>query len=82
MKPRRPLEVPDSRPMPSNGGTAEVLDGAEAGLDRRQLLEALQRVRRGDFSMRLPGSLTKIDGKIADTFNEIVAANEKMDQEL
>ncbi|HEY9384952.1 MAG TPA: HAMP domain-containing protein, partial [Gemmatimonadales bacterium] len=57
-------------------------DFAEGALDRRQLLDALQRVRRGDFSVRLPGSLTRIDGKIADTFNEIVAANEKIAAEL
>ena len=32
--------------------------------------------------MRLPGDRTGIDGKIADTFNEIVAANERMAQQL
>jgi methyl-accepting chemotaxis protein len=51
-------------------------------LDRRQLLHALQRMRSGDFSVRLPGDWTSVDGKIADTFNEIVAANEKIAVEL
>ena len=32
--------------------------------------------------MRLPGHWTGLEGKIADTFNEIVAANQKMAQEL
>ncbi len=32
--------------------------------------------------MRLPGDLSGIDGKIADTFNEIVTANQKMCNEL
>jgi HAMP domain-containing protein/CheY-like chemotaxis protein/signal transduction histidine kinase len=68
----------------NNGGSEiQVQESPDEGaLDRRQLLEALQRMRRGDFSVRLPGSLTKIDGKIADTFNEIVAANEKIAVEL
>jgi HAMP domain-containing protein/CheY-like chemotaxis protein len=61
----------------------ELMENADDPvLDRRQLLDALQRMRQGDFTVRLPGSLTKIDGKIADTFNEIVAANQKIAQEL
>ena len=39
-------------------------------------------MRDGDFSVRLPGSWTGLAGKIADTFNEIVAANQQMAQEL
>ena len=49
--------------------------GSVGTLDQRELLRALQRVRDGDFSVRLPGDWTGLDGKIADTFNEIVAAN-------
>ncbi|WP_373061918.1 HAMP domain-containing protein [Gemmatimonas sp.] len=52
------------------------------GLDRSQLLLALQRVRAGDFTVQLPGDWSGLDGKIADTFNEIIAANEKMAFEL
>jgi len=37
---------------------------------------------RWDFSVRLPGSWEGISGKIADTFNDIVAANQQMAQEL
>jgi len=36
----------------------------------------------GEFSVRLPGHWTGLEGKIADTFNDIVAANQKMAQEL
>src|ERR1700686_585024 len=50
--------------------------------DQHQLLHALQAVRLGDFSVRLPGDQTKLSGKIADTFNEIVAANKRMAQQL
>jgi HAMP domain-containing protein/CheY-like chemotaxis protein len=42
----------------------------------------LQTMRDGDFSVRLPGSWTGLEGKIADTFNEIVAANQQMAREL
>jgi HAMP domain-containing protein/CheY-like chemotaxis protein/signal transduction histidine kinase len=51
-------------------------------LDRRQLLRALQHVRGGDFTVQLPGSWSGIDGEIAETFNEIVAANQKIAREL
>ncbi len=51
-------------------------------LDQRELLRVLQRVRDGDFSARLPGDWTGLDGKIADTFNDIVAANAEMVGEL
>src|SRR6185436_3843218 len=47
-----------------------------------ELLSALQAVRDGDFSVRLPGDWTGIEGKIADTFNEIVISNSKMASEL
>ena len=47
-----------------------------------ELLHALQAMRVGDFSVRLPGDQTGLAGKIADTFNEIVAANERMAQQL
>src|SRR5712691_11009556 len=48
----------------------------------QELLHALQAMRSGDFSVRMTGDHLGIDGKIADTFNEIVAANERMAQEL
>src|SRR5262245_39916990 len=46
------------------------------------LLAALQAMRDGDFSVRLPGDGTGTDGKIADAFNEIAAANGKISHEL
>ncbi len=47
-----------------------------------QLLHALQAMRIGDHWVRLPSDQTRLEGKIADTFNEIVAANERMASEL
>ena len=52
----------------------------EQQLDR--LLEALQSARDGDFSVRMPRNLTGMNGKIADAFNSIVAANQNMADEL
>jgi HAMP domain-containing protein/CheY-like chemotaxis protein/signal transduction histidine kinase len=48
----------------------------------QELLHALQAMRSGDFSMRMTGDHLGIEGKIADTFNEIVAANQQMAQQL
>jgi len=50
--------------------------------DLEQLLRALQTMRAGDFSVRLPGNQLGLAGKIADTFNDIVSANERMAQQL
>ena len=47
-----------------------------------ELLAALQAMRVGDFSVRMAGDRLGIEGKIADTFNEIVAANQRMAQQL
>jgi HAMP domain-containing protein/CheY-like chemotaxis protein/signal transduction histidine kinase len=48
----------------------------------QELLHALQAMRSGDFSVRMTGDHLGIEGKIADTFNEIVAANQRMAQQL
>ena len=37
---------------------------------------------RGDFSARLPHDWTGLAGKIADTFNEVIAKNQQMTMEL
>jgi HAMP domain-containing protein/CheY-like chemotaxis protein/signal transduction histidine kinase len=46
------------------------------------ILASLQTMRDGDFSVRLPVAWVGLEGKIADIFNEIVAANEQMAAEL
>src|SRR5450432_2387936 len=48
----------------------------------QDLLHALQAMRGGDFSVRMTGDHLGIEGKLADTFNEIVAANQRMAQQL
>jgi HAMP domain-containing protein/CheY-like chemotaxis protein/signal transduction histidine kinase len=64
-----------------NNGSA-VLTADPPAADLSVILASLQTMRNGDFSVRLPGSWTGLAGKIADTFNAIVAANQQMAQEL
>src|SRR6202046_3188002 len=47
-----------------------------------ELLHALQAMRVGDFSVRMAGDRIGIMGKIADTFNEIVATNQRMAKQV
>jgi hypothetical protein len=55
---------------------------ADMDVNMRKLLRALQAVRDGDFSVRMPSDQTGLPGKVADTFNEIVSANQRMAREL
>src|SRR5213078_129998 len=50
--------------------------------DTSQLLAALMAFKRGDFSARLPAHWTGVPGKIADTLNAVIEANERMTREL
>ncbi|MDB5956902.1 HAMP domain-containing protein [Ramlibacter sp.] len=78
-------DLADSDVGRSFGGEREPEpDGPPLGrvLDLNQLLEALQAMRQGDFSVRLPSHESGLAGRIADTFNDIVAANERMAQQL
>jgi len=51
-------------------------------LDKRQLANALSSLRKGDFSVRMPMGMTGLDGQIADEFNELVAINQRLVEEL
>ena len=65
---------------PGNGHT--TANGGSVSADLSVILGALQTMREGDFSVRLPGYWTGLHGKIADTFNEIVSTNQQMSREL
>ena len=85
MKP--PVEA--AREPKSNGALARPLDeatekiaGGISPAELNELLQALQAVRVGDFSVRMESNQIGIAGKIADTFNDIVAANQRMAREL
>ena len=64
----------------SNGVGHAVADISAADLSL--ILSSLQTMRDGDFSVRLPGTWTGLPGKLADTFNEIVGANQQIAYEL
>jgi hypothetical protein len=53
-----------------------------AELNQRELLNALHAMQGGDFSVRLPGNHIGVAGKICDAFNTIVAANQRIAQQL
>ena len=52
------------------------------GLDSELVLKILLAVQKGDFSVRLPSGWTGIEGKIADTLNEIIETNERITKEV
>jgi HAMP domain-containing protein/signal transduction histidine kinase/DNA-binding response OmpR family regulator len=66
----------------SNGKNNGKSKSDGSSLDLGVILASLQTMRDGDFTVRLPGTWTGLAGKVADTFNEIVAANQHMAQEL
>ncbi len=71
----------DSPPIAKTNGKRDVPSDVSFG-DLGVILSSLQTMRDGDFSVRLPGNWTGLQGKIADTFNEIVTANQQMAKEL
>src|SRR5581483_4174161 len=76
-----PRSTTELAAAPRNGG-AEPNGAAAAALDSRHLLRALMAARDGDFSVRLPSDIAGVEGKVADTFNEIMMSNQIMAQEL
>jgi HAMP domain-containing protein/CheY-like chemotaxis protein/signal transduction histidine kinase len=82
-EPTKPATTTVPSPAPgakSNGRTAVETEPVSADLS--VILASLQTMRDGDFSVRLPGNWTGLAGKIADTFNDIVTANQQMAKEL
>ncbi len=69
-------ELPDEQPegpLPNGkGGDNHVAE----------MLFALRAMREGDFSVRLPGDWPELWGRVADTFNDIVATNQRMAQQF
>src|SRR5579872_4233672 len=84
-KPVRPVQKakPESRQgyrSPSNGnGQVNV---ADASALLHEFLEGLLAMRAGDFSARMRTDHVGLAGKIADTFNDIISANERTAQQL
>ena len=68
-------------PEPAASGRISAVS-EECSLDMQMLLDALQCVRIGNFSVRLPHDQAGLTGKIVDVFNEIVMADEQMARQL
>jgi len=74
----KPVVSPPSREHGLNGDDTS----ARETVDLQQLLHGLQAMRVGDFSVRLPRDQIGLAGKVADAFNDIAAANQRMAQQL
>jgi HAMP domain-containing protein/CheY-like chemotaxis protein/signal transduction histidine kinase len=59
-----------------------TMHDSAVSLDVKLLLAALTALKKGDFSIRMPSDLTGLDGKIADTLNEIIENGEQMVAEI
>ena len=51
-------------------------------LEKKELLAALLALKKGNFAARLPIDFSGVDGKIADTFNEVIELNQRLVKEL
>jgi hypothetical protein len=76
------LENPVSGSEAATRANGNAKHRAESSPELRIILESLRTMRNGDFSVRLPGSWIGLPGKIADTFNDIAAANQHIAQDL
>jgi HAMP domain-containing protein len=62
-------------------GTADS-DGSVDTRVLRELVDALDAARRGDFSVRLSKRRKGVSGEVAASYNELVATNQRMTREL
>src|SRR5271154_5425546 len=67
--------------MSNTSGTAPPEQRSDE-LDEAVLLTVLADVKRGDFSVRMPLTWTGVPGKIADTLNDVISANQTLGDEL
>jgi HAMP domain-containing protein/CheY-like chemotaxis protein/signal transduction histidine kinase len=84
MTPEDAALLETSHAEPAEDQLFKIEDGGEgSALNVQSLLDALLAVRVGDFSVRLPTTHQSGEaGRIADAFNDIVAANQRMAQQL
>src|SRR5438270_1191954 len=71
----------DTKKITRGSGMATTTT-APGELDETALLRALLEFKRGNFNVRLPDDWTGVAGKISDTFNEVVEANQRLGREL
>src|SRR5215470_18451139 len=63
-------------------GAKSTGEAAAKALDAGLLLKTLTALKKGDFSVRLPNDWTGINGKIADTLNDVIEINDRLVKEL
>src|SRR5258708_4414125 len=90
---RPPMHTPQTPPNPppnslngdgenGNGPSAQSQTPQAQGIDAAVVLNALNALKKGDFSVRLPIEWTGIGGRVSDTFNDVIELNAKMAGEL
>ncbi len=65
--------------------TARTRSGSDTttnALDTKLLLKTLTALKKGNFSIRLPNDWTGVNGKIADTLNDVIEINDRLVKEL
>src|SRR2546428_11508644 len=71
--------------MPSPVLTSDVLVGggllSSETKYKKDLLAALTALKKGDFSVRLPVDWPGLDGKLADTFNDVIEITDRLSPE-
>ncbi len=82
-KPTNGQIAPEFPSLPASlPASISVLEGPPEQEYLAAVLQSLETMKNGDFSVRLPVTWSGLPGKIADNFNEIVSANEQMASEL
>ncbi|HET6926242.1 MAG TPA: HAMP domain-containing protein, partial [Hyphomicrobiaceae bacterium] len=76
------LARPGAAAPNTQGPLPALANGSAEHAGLTDCLRALQAMRLGDFSVRMAGDAPGLLGKIADTFNDIVATNQHMAQQL
>src|SRR5258706_7369536 len=74
--------VATRRRVPEKNAKAEAADAIFTPQEARTLLAALMALKQGDSSIRLPVEWTGMQGKLAETYNDVVELNERMAEEL
>src|SRR5579884_1706854 len=64
------------------GGALAVGDRSADQVDGRELMRVLAAFRGGDFSVRMPVDRAGMEGRVADTLNEVIALNDRMTREF
>src|SRR5262245_57025031 len=83
MPSREPLGAgPTNGPAPYPLSPDPNPDGGTQNATLHSLLRALEAMRDGDFTVRMSAEGFGLERKIADTFNELTAASQRVAQEL